>query len=270
MTPDIPTQGNSVPSTGPGRSLDAGSSSETPGNPAARSRPRAPHASASGRAVAATSARSPRPARRVAVAGGPQLVHLAFRIQARDVVLARLLDEHGVLTTGQGDRDNHRRSGDFLRGEMRARNVHVSRDVPTDPAIGGLLDELGYPLDADVIGRRWRSATTGGHMVLVAVIDGRIAGVVSAAAIPLLAEADILVRITALSVTSTLRGRGVGRALVAAVERRARSVGAAVVEVGSGRRPERAAAHRFYPALGYSDANRDAAMYWKWFERSVG
>lgn len=136
-------------------------------------------------------------------------------------------------------------------------------------AIGGLLDELGYPLAAGVIRRRWRSATSGGHMVLVAVVDGRTVGLASAAVMPLLAEADKFVRITALSVTSTLRGRGVGRALVAAVERRARSVGAAVVEVGSGRRPERAAAHRFYPALGYSDANPDAAMYWRWLGRAA-
>jgi hypothetical protein len=33
--------------------------------------------------------------------GGPLLLHIAFRIQPRDAVLARLLDEHAVLTTDQ-------------------------------------------------------------------------------------------------------------------------------------------------------------------------
>ncbi len=93
-----------------------------------------------------------------------------------------------------------------------------------------------------------------------------VVGVVSAAVVPLLAEADTLVRITALSVTAALRSHGVGRALVAAVEQRAWQMAAAVVEVGSGRRPERAAAHRLHPALGYRDADATAARYWKWIE----
>jgi 5'-nucleotidase len=39
----------------------------------------------------------------------------------------------------QIDATYDRRSGDFLRDQMRARNVHVSRDVPIDPVIGGLI-----------------------------------------------------------------------------------------------------------------------------------
>ena len=31
-------------------------------------------------------------------------------------------------------------------------------------------------------------------------------------------------------------------------------------------RPERAAAHRFYPAMGFEDANPHAARYWKWLD----
>jgi GNAT superfamily N-acetyltransferase len=80
----------------------------------------------------------------------------------------------------------------------------------------------------------------------------------------MLAEAATMVRITALSVTASARGHGVGRALVAAAERRAVTMGASFLEVGSGRRPERAAAHRFYPAMGFEDANPHAARYWKW------
>lgn len=86
----------------------------------------------------------------------------------------------------------------------------------------------------------------------------------SSAAI-LLADAITLVRITARSVTRSARGLGVGRALVGAVERHARKrkMGAMIREVGSGRRPERAAAHRFCPAMGFVDANQTAARYVK-------
>lgn len=75
-----------------------------------------------------------------------------------------------------------------------------------------------------------------------------------------------MLRVTSLSVTAPARRRGVARTLVNEAERRAIDLGASVIEVGSGRRPERAAAHRFYPALGFEDANDVAARYWKWLE----
>lgn len=133
-------------------------------------------------------------------------------------------------------------------------------------AIADLLGELGYPLDEGEVVARLRAATSNQHFVLVAVAGERVVGVVSAGVVPMLAEASMMVRITALSVTATARGQGIGRALVEAVEERARQRRAAVVEVGSGRRPERAAAHHFYPALGFRDANATAARYWKWLD----
>jgi GNAT superfamily N-acetyltransferase len=52
-------------------------------------------------------------------------------------------------------------------------------------------------------------------------------------------------------VDAALRGRGVGRALLAAVEREARALGCRDIEITSAR--DRVGALAFYTALGYED-----------------
>lgn len=70
-------------------------------------------------------------------------------------------------------------------------------------------------------------------------------------------------RITALSVAADHRRGGVGRRLVAAAEAWVADHGSTLVQVNSGRRPERAAAHEFYPALGYRDQHDHHVLYEK-------
>lgn len=146
-------------------------------------------------------------------------------------------------------------------------NVDI-RPVTTDDAvqIAGLLIELGYPLDATQVESRLHAAMNDRHFVLVADTGSSLIGVLSAAVVPLLGEAATMLRITALSVTASARRQGVARTLVDEAEQRAIDLGASIIEVGSGRRPERAAAHRFYLALGFEDANDVAARYWKWLD----
>lgn len=149
-------------------------------------------------------------------------------------------------------------------------NVEVRPATARDAVeIASLLAELGYPIDATQVASRLHAAMDDRHFVLVADTGSELIGVLSAAAVPLLAEATTMVRITSLSVTASARRRGVAAALVDDAERRAIDMGAAVIEVGSGRRPERAAAHRFYPALGFEDANEASARYWKWLNRDL-
>jgi ribosomal protein S18 acetylase RimI-like enzyme len=89
-------------------------------------------------------------------------------------------------------------------------------------------------------------------------------GVASAHAVPSFAEAeDSFVRITALAVDAHHRRRGVARALTSFAENWAREREALLLEVSSGRRPEREAAHAFYQALGYRDTADHSARYWK-------
>ena len=60
-------------------------------------------------------------------------------------------------------------------------------------------------------------------------------------------------RVTALVVTPTAQGLGIGRALLKEAERRARVGGAARIELTSG--AQRTEAHAFYRACGYKDSS---------------
>ena len=116
-----------------------------------------------------------------------------------------------------------------------------------------------------VIGRAdlraiWSDQASG---VVVAVDDRVIAGLISSHVIPLLAEGGCFVRITALCIAEGHRNRGIGRTLVEEIEKRARAVGARLIEVNSSRRPERAAAHSFYPTLGFVDSAHSSLIYRK-------
>ena len=63
-------------------------------------------------------------------------------------------------------------------------------------------------------------------------------------------------RLSALVVGEQSRRAGIGRKLVAAVEERARAAGCRYLEVTSGERPEREAAHAFYEAIGLEQVSR--------------
>jgi GNAT superfamily N-acetyltransferase len=124
-------------------------------------------------------------------------------------------------------------------------------------ALVPLFAELGYPdLPARVGARVEAVRAEPASTVLVAEEDGALVGFVSASVIPLAHEDGGWCRISALVVSSDRRRAGVGRTLVEAVERFARSHGCRYSEVTSGERPERDAAHRFYGALGYEEVSR--------------
>jgi GNAT superfamily N-acetyltransferase len=128
--------------------------------------------------------------------------------------------------------------------------------TPDDaPAIAALLGELGYPADAGAIRERLPAT----DVVLLSGHDGLIA----LHRVPRLAEGGCFVRVTALVVAASARGLGVGRRLLAAAEEQARAWDAAMIEVSSGRRPERDAAHRLYTAAGYEDVAEVSVRYRK-------
>jgi GNAT superfamily N-acetyltransferase len=126
-------------------------------------------------------------------------------------------------------------------------------------AIARLLGELGYPADPGAVAARL-SALGDGDRVLLAGDGG---GLVALHRVPWLAEGGAFARVTALVVAHAERRRGVGRALLAAVEDVARGWGCDLVEVSSGRRPERHAAHAFYASAGYEETAPVSARYWK-------
>ncbi len=138
------------------------------------------------------------------------------------------------------------------------------RDAGESDALGisVLLQELGYDVDPKDSSVRI-TASSADSDVVIAVDDRVIAGLISSHVIPLLAEGGCFVRITALCIAEGHRNRGIGHALVEEIEKRAKAVGARLIEVSSGRRPERAAAHSFYPTLGFVDSAHSSLIYRK-------
>jgi GNAT superfamily N-acetyltransferase len=135
----------------------------------------------------------------------------------------------------------------------------VRRARPDDAAVvARLLDELGYPSAREEVRRRLESP---GPDDLVLLADDL--GLAALHRIPLLAEGQPLLRITAFVVRQEARGRGVGQTLMNAVEDTARRWGCRLIEVSSGRRAEREPAHRFYRAAGFSDTSSRSVRYWK-------
>jgi len=123
-----------------------------------------------------------------------------------------------------------------------------------------LYEQWGYPqMAADVRERLALWADTPEAEVLVAEVDGALAGFIGVCTTPHLALPGRFARVAGLSVDAAFRRRGVGAALVGAAEELARSWGCDRVEITSSRsRPE---APRFYPALGYEDRCERSARF---------
>jgi len=123
----------------------------------------------------------------------------------------------------------------------------TARDAPE---IARLLTVLGHPTAAESVAARWDEWSAAGNVALVvARDDGTLAGVATLHTMVVLHRPRPVGRITALVVDAPERGRGVGRALVAAAEGALAGAGCGLLEITSNAR--RADAHAFYERLGY-------------------
>ena len=137
-------------------------------------------------------------------------------------------------------------------------------------SIADLLAQLGYPATPASTRIRLNAigASNGGEAIF-AEFQGLVAGVASYHIVPRLADDRPYCRITTLVVAERHRRLGVGSNLVAWIEKRAQATGCDVIEVTSGRRPEREAAHRLYLHRGFEDSGQDSTRYLKRLRASV-
>jgi predicted N-acetyltransferase YhbS len=129
----------------------------------------------------------------------------------------------------------------------------VSLRAPRDGDAAGmaaLLGRFGYPVSAGVFARRLsRIGADPATVVLVADDGGSVIGLGAVHLIDILEGDRPLAVLIALAVDDRYQRRGVGRALVEALEAEAVARGSFGISVHSGKR--RIGAHAFYRRLGY-------------------
>jgi GNAT superfamily N-acetyltransferase len=128
--------------------------------------------------------------------------------------------------------------------------IDVRRARPADaPAMARLLAQLGYPMSAELVPGRLAAVEGDGGVAFVAQDEKvQIVGLASGTCYATLHGGGRVAYITALVTAEDARGRGVGRALVAAIESWAVGLGCTRLAVTSAER--RADAHAFYPRCG--------------------
>ncbi|QEH35986.1 Aminoglycoside N(6')-acetyltransferase type 1 [Aquisphaera giovannonii] len=128
--------------------------------------------------------------------------------------------------------------------------IRVAR-VGDAPEISRLLAELRHPTSAESIASRWAAWSAEGNSALAAACpDGTLLGVATLHRTIVLHRPRPVGRITVLVVDERYRGRGIGRALVAAAESALAAAGCGLLEITSNLRLVEA--HAFYEHLGYA------------------
>lgn len=138
---------------------------------------------------------------------------------------------------------------------QRALDVDLRNAVLADADdVAHLLAELGYPCEIADAAERINAILANDRQVLVvARRQGEVCGLMALDFMYYLPLGTTTCRVTALVVSPNVQGQGIGRHLLKEAERRARSGGAARIELTSG--AQRVEAHAFYLACGYSGSS---------------
>jgi GNAT superfamily N-acetyltransferase len=137
--------------------------------------------------------------------------------------------------------------------------IRDALDLDAD-ALSPLMEQLLHqPCTSEQIrSRLGRLATTGVDRVLVALLEGRVVGL-AGVTYAWLFHADMpTARLMSIVVDETCRGQGVGRLLVETSIEQARAWGCDRLELTS--RLERADAHSFYEAVGFTQTSKKFQM----------
>jgi ribosomal protein S18 acetylase RimI-like enzyme len=118
------------------------------------------------------------------------------------------------------------------------------------PELAVLVCELGYQADRTEMETRLALILLNpAYKTFVAIMDGSVCGMIGTLTYPSYEHNDASGRILALVTSSTARRRGIGRALIATVEKDFAQRGIRRVSLDT--RLTREDAHKFYQLLGY-------------------
>jgi ribosomal protein S18 acetylase RimI-like enzyme len=148
------------------------------------------------------------------------------------------------------------RRGRRSSGRPAATSVTVRTAQRRDAAaVAALLGDLGYPATEEQAAERIeRVETDASILLIVAELEGEVAGFGALHMQNLIERDDIGSHVAALVVAERFRRRGVGEALMDALEDEARARGSRYLALNTAHR--RSDAHAFYEALGYEHTGR--------------
>jgi GNAT superfamily N-acetyltransferase len=143
--------------------------------------------------------------------------------------------------------------------------LRIRRMAETDAeVVAALASELGYPNETEAIRIRIRAIGESDLLLVAVDASDKAVGFIQAHRLCII-EVGFRVEILGLVVSSSARRDGIGRRLIAEVERWASNIGAEAVSVRSN--TKRTEAHIFYPATGYKKI-KTQAVYEKQRARS--
>jgi GNAT superfamily N-acetyltransferase len=130
------------------------------------------------------------------------------------------------------------------------------REAEPDDAegIAVLLGQLGYPTQPAAIGPRLERLRIVGDRVVVALVEGAVAGLAHLQASPTIHHERPVAKIGALVVDESRRREGIGRALVEEMEAEARRRGCVLLFLTTAAR--RGDAHDFYRRVGLEETGK--------------
>ena len=118
-----------------------------------------------------------------------------------------------------------------------------------DERIVELIHELGHEIDEKHVRRNLKALGKADELPIVATLDKQVVGLIGIHIMTTIHRPAPVGRIPVLVVAKEAQELGIGRMLVAEVERRLKKAGCQIVEVTSNDR--RGAAHAFYRHMGY-------------------
>ena len=123
-------------------------------------------------------------------------------------------------------------------------------EITDAAALAQLMCELGYETTKSEMQMRMEKiASDERYRTFVAVLDGKVCGMIGTLTCPSYEHNDPGGRILALATLGTIRRRGIGRALIATAEKDFSQRG--IRRVALNTRLARVDAHKFYESLGY-------------------